>query len=421
MLDMHAYRFDTTVVEADAEDLQSHLAKAYRGKIRPLCNCRDPEPGIPMYIAQFDGRFLIKRMPGTAGQHKLGCDSHELPPELSGRGAVVGQAVQDGGDEGPTTLRLDFSMSKSSGRTAPEASGKESDTVRTDGTKLTLRGLLHYLWEEAGLNRWSPAMAGKRSWYVVRRALSEALHGKTAKKAPLAQQVFVAEPWSKERDAELTARRIAAMAELMKPGKTRAMMIVIGEVKDIVPSRFGMKLILKHLPSFPFMMDTDLHRRFEKRFANAIGLWDSVDDARLVVIGTFFLGPTGIASLATLSAMVVTGNWIPFEDAYDKMIVDALSADERRFIKSLRYNLADDQALASCVLTDTVEPIALYVATPGAAPSARAALEGLIADSEIDGWLWEAGEPMPILPSPKYTRQARLALPAPTKAAGADE
>ncbi|MDP0977577.1 DUF1173 family protein, partial [Klebsiella pneumoniae] len=72
--------------------------------------------------------------------------------------------------------------------------------------------------------------------------------------------------------------------------------------------------------------------------------------------------------------MVVTGNWIPFEDAYDKMIVDALSADERRFIKSLRYNLADDQALASCVLTDTVEPIALYVATPGAAPSARAAL-----------------------------------------------
>lgn len=27
---------------------------------------------------------------------------------------------------------------------------------------MTLFGLLHYLWEEAGLNQWKPAFAGKR-------------------------------------------------------------------------------------------------------------------------------------------------------------------------------------------------------------------------------------------------------------------
>ncbi|MBD0210902.1 DUF1173 family protein, partial [Acinetobacter baumannii] len=31
----------------------------------------------------------------------------------------------------------------------PAPSGADSDSVRTDGKKLTLRGLLHYLFEEA--------------------------------------------------------------------------------------------------------------------------------------------------------------------------------------------------------------------------------------------------------------------------------
>ncbi|MCQ4384340.1 DUF1173 domain-containing protein, partial [Clostridioides difficile] len=68
------------------------------------------------------------------------------------------------------------------------------------------------------------------SWALVRRELRAAVRGKPAKKAPLGQQMFIPETWSLDRDADLTARRITAMAALAKVGKTRPMMIAIGEV-----------------------------------------------------------------------------------------------------------------------------------------------------------------------------------------------
>lgn len=403
---MHAYRFGSAQVAADASDLQRHLATAYKGKQRPLCACQ-PD-GVPMYIAKLEDHYVIKRMPDSGAKHAPECPSYEPPAELSGRGAVLGQAVQDDGEA--TNLRLDFSLTKSSGKSAPEATGRESDSVRTDGAKLTLRGLLHYLWDEAGLNRWSPAMENKRSWALVRRELLSAVLGKTAKKAPLGQQMFIPETWSLDRDADLTARRITAMAALAKVGKTRPMMIAIGEVKEITPTRAGAKLVAKHLANFPFMLDGDLHRRFMKRFANAIALWDGVEGAHLIFIATFGLESTGLATVSTLSAMVVTDRWIPFEDMYDKALLDALTSGRRRFVKSLRYNLAENQTLACAVLTDCDVPTALYVLTPGASAESSETLEVVIAESAVPAWVWDADDPMQPLPSPKG---AIKALPSP--------
>lgn len=410
---MQEYLFGSTRVAADADDLQLHLAKAYRAKLRPLCACQ-PE-GVPMYIAHVGDHYVIKRMPDSGAQHRYGlCSSYETPAELSGRGAVLGQAIQDSGDE--TALRLDFALTKTVGKSAPEATGHERDTVRTDGAKLTLRGLLHYLWDEAGLNRWSPAMEGRRGWSLVRRELLAAMFGKTAKRAPLDAQVFVPEIWSKERDAELTAHRIKATAGLAQSGRSKPMMIVIGEVKEIAPARDGAKLVAKHLANFPFMLDADLRRRFDKRFANALALWDGVDGAHLVFIGTFGLAPSGIAVLSALSVMVVTARWIPFEDMYDHLLLEALTDGDRRFVKGLRYNLAEDQALASAVLTDTDVPTALYVLTPGTPASGREALHALVSASAVAAWTWDADEPMQALPLPKG---APRWLPAPEIAARA--
>ena len=44
------------------------------------------------------------------------------------------------------------------------------------------------------------------------------------------------------------------------------LMLVVGEVKDIAPARFGHKIVLKHLPDFPLMAADDLHRRLRKAF-----------------------------------------------------------------------------------------------------------------------------------------------------------
>ncbi|HHT8966421.1 TPA: DUF1173 domain-containing protein [Burkholderia cenocepacia] len=406
----HEYRFDDVLVAANAPDLQDYLRDAHGGKERPLCMCTSA--GVPMYIARVGDHFAIKRMPNTGAVHAPECASYEPPAELSGLGELKGQAIKENVEEGVTELRLDFALSKSGTRTTPEPSGVQGDTVRTDGAKLTLRGMLHYLWDEAGLNRWHPAMDGKRSWYVVRKALLQAAFDKVSKRAPLQQNLYIPETFSLDRETEIAQRRIAHMAELVAPGKTKKMMIVIGEAKEITASRYGFKIVAKHLPKFPFMMNEDLHRRLQKRFANELALWDSMEDTQLVFIGTFWMGPTGVATLEALSVMVVSANWVPFEHTYDKLVLDALTSGGRRFVKGLRYNLADDKPLATAVLVDVDgPPTAMYICPPGDDEEADQALDELVESSEMPAWIWRAGDEMPVFP-PAVGNAGRIATTA---------
>jgi hypothetical protein len=396
---MTEYRFDDVTVAANADDLQTYLAEAHGNKVRPLCMCLST--GVSMYVAKVGEHFIIKRMPNMGGAHAPDCASYEPPAELSGLGEVKGEAIQENIEDGITTLKLDFSLSKTGGRAAPAPSGEAADTVRTDGAKLTLRGTLHYLWEEAGLNRWYPAMTGKRSWFVVRKYLLQAAAGKVSKGAPLGRSLYVPESFSQEQAGGISQRRIAHMAELAANKKTRKLMIAIGEVKELAESRYGFKIVAKHLPDFPLMMSEDLHRRLQKRFANELALWDSIEDAHLIFIATFGLGPTGIASIETLAVMVVSANWIPFEHAYDKLMLEALTVQKRRFVKGLRYNLAENKPLACAVLADvSPKPVALYVQPPGVEQEDEDALSSLIEESDMPSWIWRAGEEMPALPAP---------------------
>ena len=103
---------------------------------------------------------------------------------------------------------LDFAAKR--GSAAAAAEGTTAETARTDGSKLTLRGLLHYLWKEAELNCWSAGMAGKRTWAVIRHRLLVAAANKTAKGVALTKQPFVPETFSAERKAEIAERRAPA-------------------------------------------------------------------------------------------------------------------------------------------------------------------------------------------------------------------
>ena len=385
----------------DSDAFLAALGSAHEARVRPICLCRTP--GVPMCIVKASGKFFVRCMPGTGAAHAPACESYEPPPEFSGLGQVMGSAIQEDPDAGATALKLDFSLTKTGGRQAPVPSGVESDSVQADGHKLSLRGTLHYLWEQAGFNRWSPAMQGRRSWAVVRRFLLQAAEGKTTKGEDLADVLYVPEPFSAERKDEIAERRLAKMAKAtVLDGKgARRLMLVIAQVKEIAPSRYGHKLIFRHLPDCHFMVTEDMHRRLLRRFEVELGLWDAFDDAHLVAIGTFGIGATGVTSLETLALMCVTSNWIPFETHYDKMLIEAMTAAQRRFAKGLRYNLSSRHALACLVASDTAPlPTAMYIAAPWAAPETTRALEVLVRESTLAHWFWRVSEgQMPALPA----------------------
>ena len=137
----------------------------------------------------------------------------------------------------------------------------------TNGTKLSLRGLLHYLWDQAELTRWQPGFAGKRSWATVRKNLLLAAENKTARGGALHARLYIPEVFSVDRRDAINARRIAQWAHAaITHGKGQHLMLLIAEVKEIVPARYGVKAVIKHVPDQSFALDEQLYRRLARRF-----------------------------------------------------------------------------------------------------------------------------------------------------------
>ncbi|EKZ1926543.1 TPA: DUF1173 domain-containing protein [Stenotrophomonas maltophilia] len=395
---MSNYELNGAPLDVHAPDSRRRLAAAHSAHERPLCLCR--RPPIPMYIAKLQEAFIVKRMPGTGSKHSPDCESYDPPAELSGLGEVMDRAIKEDPENGETTLKLAFSMSKGASRNAPVPGDGETTTVKSDGTKLTLRSVLHYLWDQAGFNRWTPAMAGKRSYPVVRRHLLQAASDKRAKNAPLSDSLFIPEPFSQQEAdgiAERARRLFRSIAGVR--GGVRKLMIVVAEVKQFDDARFGKKVTFKHLPSQPFYMDAKFGEKLQKTFGNEIDMWNADEGAHLMLVGTFSVLESGFPQLEEAALMAVNSNWIPFETLDDHLLLQRLHADGRRFIKGLRFNLSNKKPLATVVTNDTSpNPVALYVVAPESEEDHLAALSALVKDSSLSAWFWRADEAMPPLP-----------------------
>lgn len=271
--------------------------------------------GVEMYVARLAGSnrgYIVKRMPGTGSHHAPDCPSYEPPAEFSGLGQVLGSAITEDPATGETTLKLDFPLARMPGRSTMPPAGGESDSVSSSGTKLSLRALLHYLWDQAELTRWHPGFSGKRTWATVRKHLCQAADHKLARGDALRARLYVPEPFSiDERDA-INARRLAQWQHAMAaPGKQQHLMLLIGEVKEIVPARYGFKAIVKHMPGQAFSIDEQLYRRLGRRFEPELALWGASDGIQMVMIATFGVSTAGVPAINELSLMPVTRQWLP--------------------------------------------------------------------------------------------------------------
>lgn len=386
---MATYRIDDELLDATNADAQPSLARAYAERLRPLCMCK--AQGVPMYLAKIDETYIVKRMPNSGRTHAMQCESFEPPDELTGLGEVQGSAIREDLANGEVTLTLGFSLSKAPGKTPPAPSDKESTSVKADTTKLTLRSTFDYLVDQAGFNRWSPRMEGKRSWGVFHKYLTHAAGNKKAKKADLASLLYIPEPFFIDRKADIARARELKLAPLAsQAGGKRKLMMLIAEVKELAPGRFGHKLIAKHLADFHFAIPDDLHKRLLKRFAAELNGWEAAPNSHLLVVATFGLGAGGYATIEEAALVLVSENWIPYEDSREKELLDALTQQRRSFIKGLRYQLRSTKPMAAAVLTDTVEPTAIYV-SDDKTEEYDAELQQLIDESEFASWIWMPG------------------------------
>ena len=106
--------------------------------------------------------------------------------------------------------------------------------------------------------------------------------------------------------------------------------------------------------------------------------------------------------------MAVSRDWMPFENQFELMLLDALVENGRRFTKGLRYNLGPSTPVATAVLTDTApQPTAMYIVPFGASEAFLTELGQTIDSSKLPSWRWELGiADMPALPPATHSQQA---------------
>lgn len=388
------------IVEDDDPEFNAILGEAYRLRDRPICLCCDK--GASMYVAKIGEQLVIKRMPLSGGEHDPQCPSYEPPYELSGLGPLIGGAIQLDPANGLAALQLDFSLSKRGAKKVTGAPTQYEGPVKNEIRKLSLRALLHYLWHQGGLTEWTAHWAGKRHWFQVRSHLMDAAATMTVKGGALVERLFVPETFRLEDKAVIVQRRALALEDIRAPASgSRKLMLLVGEVKEFASARSGQKIVIKHMPGFPLMLEDGAWRRLQSRYAAALELWQANEAFHLIVIATFGMTPSGIAGIDEIALMCVTEQWLPIENAYEQRLVESLARLSLKSVKGLRFNLPSAQPMAAATFPHhRPSPVALYIVPPDADGDFKVALAEMIAARpDVEPWIWRVAEgEMPVLP-----------------------
>ena len=168
--DSQRFSIKGRVVDASAPDMQDMLAHVYETPERPRCLC--VPGGVEMYVARHR-QFVVKRMPETGCRHHPSCPSFEPEWQQSGLGELVGEAVLEM-VPGQIQLRVDFPWVRTVGRSLVRGETHDVNEVEAPRRRMSLHALMHFLFERAGFNRWSPAMEGKRNQGVLHKYLMNA-------------------------------------------------------------------------------------------------------------------------------------------------------------------------------------------------------------------------------------------------------
>lgn len=389
----------------DAPGFSEAIAYAFEHRLRPRCLCRRNSDGqdIEMYVARLMGGYIVKRMPETGCNHAPDCPSYEPPAEFSGLGQVLGSAITENLNTGETILELDFPLTKMPGQSQMPQTGSDSESVATDGTKLSLRGLLHYLWDQAELTKWHPGFEGKRTWGTVRRQLLSAAEHKFARGDSLRSRLYIPETFFVDDREAIIARRSAQWLQaLSAPGKPQSLMLLICEVKEIVPARYGFKAVVKHVPEQTFALDEQLYRRLGRRFKSELTLWGADRDIHMVMVATFGVSGSGVPTIHELCLMPVTRQWLPVESEFENHLLIRLINEHRSFVKALHYNLSRRNSIANVLLIDTASPVELHVVSQDHDLSATAPASKEESANAIQRWAWNPWhEALPALPVKK--------------------
>ena len=396
-MDTQSFAIKGQVISADDPQLQEALAQVHEMPERPRCLC--VPGGVEMYVARHR-LFIVKRMPDSGSAHHPACQSYEPESQQSGLGELVGEAVLET-EPGRVELRVDFPWARVLGHSVLRGEAQEVAEIGVPRRRMSLRALMHFLFERAGFNRWSPAMAGKRNQGVLRKYLLEAAEEIMVKGVPLAERLYIPEPFSENSKVEAAQRRREKLAVLRPRDGQTPLAVVIGEYKSSEATAQGHRVWIRHMPNAPLLIAGRTWERIERVCAPLFEARD-VDighSVRLVMAALICARREHTYEIDSVSLMLTSEQWIPIEGVHELPLIDALVAQQRRFVKPLRYDARSAAPFPNALLLDAgPSPVPLHVVSPFMAPRERDAKEKAIRAEKAMVWTWRTDVPMADFP-----------------------
>ena len=392
--------------------LQDALARVYDSSERPRCMC--VQGGVEMYVARH-AEFVIKRMPGTGHLHHVACHSFEPESGVSGIGELMGDAIVEHAPE-QVEIRTAFPLARVAGKPLPR--GEPSDdpsSINAPRKRMSLRAVLHFLYDRAGFNRWYPAMEGRRSQSVICRFLTAASRGVTLKGGTLEERLFVPEQFRATEAEEIRERRRRKLAMLLSPEADVQfkMAILIGQLTGVESTTYGRRMTVRHMPDVALYIDNKAWEKAERAYKAILQAVDADVEhkPRVVMAALIYAKREHLYQVDSLTLMLVTDQWVPLDGLYELPLIEALMRQGRPFIKPLKFDAKTAAGFPNVLLLDAgAAPVPLNVVSPFMDAKDRAIKAKVIKVAAGAGWCWETDKEMPPLP-PRVTtsRQPRPA------------
>ncbi|AEA28880.1 protein of unknown function DUF1173 (plasmid) [Pseudonocardia dioxanivorans CB1190] len=322
------------------------------------CLCVAPAPRL--VIRHRSGVYYLACWPGGGGEHAERCEFHNDGTAWSGRGHYHDGALDEAAD-GSATVALSVPLrvrtaaaDTPTGAPAPTGPGAAR-------SRMSLLGVLHYLWDRGGLSTWDGTAREDRrpGWAGCSPRVQAATAGVSAAGVELAESCYVIPPFdpaAPDRHQAAFDRFTARLGE--RDGMVRRG-LMLGAVRSWTPTRYGQRCELRHHRT-PLYFSTALHARIQ-RAAPAAMAQPLPAGAEQIVLALVTRSERGNLSAVAAAVMLTNTGFIPADSSHEVVMADALTGAGRSFTKPLRYDADTAVVLPDFVLTDTDPPTVVEV------------------------------------------------------------
>jgi len=347
--------------------------------------------------------YGLARYPNTGEAHQRDCRFYAPNAHKSGLSAYQ-KGVVDERPDGTVKVSLAICMMMKASIPAVDTDTKPVPKgQRTSQRSMQLLGLLHFLWDSAGLSVWWPAMRGKRTAGTVTYRLNEAAENILVGHARLSDVLLTSAYTAAGRDALRNTERLNAAVS------NKSRMIVIAPLAAYKEEARMLRVSGFH--GIPFLdVSTAMWNSAAKRFPSAFASWRGGQQV-IVIAQCEPNAQSKAANVVGLALMQVSTSWIPVESSYELVIADKLVAEERAFLKPLRYDAGQAAVHPDFILLDTEgeAPMEVFGRSDGAYVNRRQEkVEYFNRDFGQDAWwCWNAAEDREGHAIPDFPEKAR--------------